>query len=42
VYVESRDEIVELVGQSVYDTMVTLLERPGWVPLPHPARRQSS
>ena len=40
VYVESRDEIVELVGQQVYDTLVVLLERPEWIPLPHPALRR--
>ena len=42
VYVSVRDEIVELVGQGVYDTLVPLLERPGWEPLAHPVRRQSS
>jgi len=31
-----------LVGQGVYDTLVPLLERPGWEPLAHPVRRQSS
>lgn len=35
-----RDEIVEMVGQPVYDTLVTLLERPKWTPLPHPALRR--
>ena len=37
VYRWARDEIVELVGQAVYDTLVEQLERPNWVPLPHPA-----
>ncbi len=40
VYVTSRDDIIELVGQPVYETLVTQLERPGWVPLPHPAIRR--
>ena len=40
VYVTSRDEIVELVGQAVYDLMVAQLERPEWVPLPHPTVRR--
>lgn len=39
VYRSSRDEIVELVGQEIYDQLVELLERPHWVPLPHPAVR---
>jgi hypothetical protein len=39
VYVSSRDEIIELVGQGIYDLLVPLLERPDWVPLPHPAVR---
>jgi hypothetical protein len=39
VYVTSRDEIVELVGEEVYEIMVGQLERPTWVPLPHPAVR---
>ena len=37
VYLYLRDEIIELVGQHVYEQMVTLLERPKWTPLPHPA-----
>ncbi|MGA7758314.1 MAG: hypothetical protein WBL31_08980 [Ilumatobacteraceae bacterium] len=41
-YVSARDEIVELVGAHVYDAMVEQLERPGWVPLPHPAVRRST
>ena len=41
VYESSRDEIVELVGQRIYDTLVAQLERPGWVPLPHPALREA-
>jgi hypothetical protein len=39
-YRSARDEIVELVGATVYETMVELFERPGWVPLPHPAVRR--
>ncbi len=37
-YRSARDELVELVGASIYETMVELLERPEWVPLPHPVR----
>ena len=40
-YVSAKDDIVELVGARVYDQMVELLERPGWVPLPHPVLRRS-
>jgi hypothetical protein len=40
VYVSSRDEIVELVGASNYQRLVEQLERPGWVPVPHPAVRR--
>jgi hypothetical protein len=36
VYVSSRDEIIELVGEAIYERLVEQLERPGWVPLPHP------
>ena len=36
VYVSARDEIIELVGAQIYEMLVPLLERPGWVPLPHP------
>ena len=39
VYLSARDEIVELVGQEIYDLMVEQLERPNWVPLPHPVTR---
>ena len=39
VYKTSRDEIVELVSQPIYDLMVEQLERPNWVPLPHPTVR---
>ena len=39
-YVSAKDEIVELVGEHVYDAMVQQLERPNWVPLPHPAVRR--
>jgi hypothetical protein len=40
VYKTSRDEIVELIGQGIYDQLVEQLERPDWVPLPHPAVRR--
>jgi hypothetical protein len=40
VYVSSRDEIVEFVGASIYERLVEQLERPGWVPLPHPVVRR--
>ncbi len=39
-YVSAKDEIVELVGEHVYDAMVRQLERPNWVPLPHPVVRR--
>lgn len=39
-YVSAKDEIVELVGAPIYDEMVTLLERPDWVPLGHPVLRR--
>jgi hypothetical protein len=39
VFITSRDEIVELVGERIYDLMVEQLRRPGWVPLPHPTVR---
>ncbi|MEO1056933.1 MAG: hypothetical protein AAFY28_08480 [Actinomycetota bacterium] len=38
-YRSARDEIVELVGAHIYETLVPLLERAEWVPLPHPAVR---
>ena len=41
-YVSAKDEIVELVGAHIYTAMVELFERPGWVPLPHPAVRRPS
>jgi hypothetical protein len=41
VYVQSRDEIVELIGQEVYDLLAQQLERPEWVPLPHPTLRRT-
>ncbi len=37
VYRWARDEIVELVGGPIYEMLVQLLERPGWVPVQHPA-----
>ncbi len=40
VYLSSRDEIVELVGEAIYALMVEQLERPDWVPLPHPTLRR--
>ena len=36
----AKADIIELVGPAVYDTMVVQLERPNWVPLPHPAVRR--
>jgi hypothetical protein len=39
VYRSSRDEIVELIGDTVYHTMVEMLERPEWVPVAHPSAR---
>ena len=39
-YRSSRDEIVELVGEHIYALLVPLLERPNWVPLPHPSVRR--
>ena len=40
VYESARDEIVELVGEGIYDTLVGQLQRAGWTPLPHPAVRR--
>lgn len=39
VYVYLRDEIVALIGEAAYGRLVEMLERPTWVPLPHPAAR---
>jgi hypothetical protein len=39
VYQYLRDEIIEMVGQDAYDTMLRYIERRGWTPLPHPAVR---
>lgn len=39
-YRSARDDIVELVGAPIYERLVEVLERPGWVPLPHPAIRR--
>ncbi len=36
-----RDEISGMVGDRVYAQMVTLLTRPRWTPLPHPAVRRT-
>jgi hypothetical protein len=41
VYQYLRDEIVGMVGQSVYDQLLPLLTRPKWTPLPHPAVRRT-
>jgi len=40
VYRASRDEIVELVGEEVYDRMVGHLERASWVAVEHPTLRR--
>ena len=37
VYVSLRDEIIGLVGDAAYTHMLGLIERPQWIPLPHPA-----
>ncbi|MFK8026114.1 MAG: hypothetical protein AB8G26_19325 [Ilumatobacter sp.] len=39
-YRSARDEIVELIGADVYETMRALLDAPASVPLPHPAIRR--
>ena len=39
-YISARDEIVELVGTTIYDQMVELMERSRWVPLEHPVVRR--
>jgi len=39
VYLASRDEIVALVGSTIYALLVEQLERPGWIPLEHPSLR---
>lgn len=39
-YISAKDDIVELVGAAIYEAMVVQLERPNWVPLPHPAVRR--
>lgn len=39
-YVSARDDIVELVGEHIYDLMVAAFERPIAVPVPHPALRR--
>lgn len=38
-YVSARDEIIELVGEHIYELFVDVVERPVSVPLPHPAVR---
>lgn len=40
VYRYLRDEIVELIGEDVYRELETLLRRPKWTPLAHPAVRR--
>jgi len=40
-YKSAKDDIIELVGARVYEQMVVLLERPEWVPVPHPVLRRS-
>jgi hypothetical protein len=35
-----KEEITEIVGKKVYKLLVEQLERPKWVPLPHPAIRK--
>lgn len=40
-YISARDEIVEMVGAGIYDTMAAQLSRTEWVPLPHPAVRRT-
>ena len=39
-YRSAKDDIIELVGPRVYEQMVELLERPDWVPVPHPVLRR--
>lgn len=39
-YLSARDDIVELVGEHIYETLLPLLDRPNWTPLPHPALRR--
>jgi len=39
-YISAKYDIIKLVGKSIYRQMVALLERPGWVPLPHPTIRR--
>jgi hypothetical protein len=41
-YRSAREEITELIGEATYREMVALLERPNWVPLPHPAIRHQT
>jgi hypothetical protein len=40
--VSAKDDIVELVGAHIYALMAEQLQRPNWVPLPHPAVRRRS
>ena len=42
VYEYLRDEIIGMVGEPVYDQLLTLITRPKWTPLPHPAVRRRS
>ena len=41
-YRSAREDIIELIGEAIYREMVALLERPNWVPLPHPVVRNSN
>ncbi len=38
-YVSAEDDLVEMVGRRIYTLLVEQLERPQWVPLPHPTLR---
>jgi hypothetical protein len=40
VYLTLRDEIVGMVGETVYEQVAALLGRSRWTPLPHPAVRR--
>jgi hypothetical protein len=39
-YISAKDDIVELIGATVYDLMKEVFERPEAVPVPHPAVRR--
>ncbi len=38
-YLSARDDIVELIGEQIYELMTAVLARPVSVPVPHPAVR---